>query len=857
MKTSVPTAATLSRFVSTGLVAGAILLAAVTAVRAAAPTVQVLSPECPAWADLSKPADYIVAGIDPDNDLSHCDLYVNGAIVQGKNFTSPTSGTTCAFSYTFNAAGSNTISFQAVDKQNHYSSGVRCSVVVVKPPLNRNLRVLTFNAHLFEDSPVECVIRCADTWTSRDVKWTDYTYYDEDRRYQIAAHIRSSGADIVAVQEVWAYGYRYWMADVLDAGSPSYPYNYWYLDSSIDAQNGYHAFHAGLPVCIPPTALLRLPVEADRDRMFNTLGCGLLLLSKYPLSQFDFRRFPTYTQSPLDEADKSDTWADKGVLTAHVDVGGTPIRIGVSHALCGWDDYFGEWGNDYVADAMTTFQHGGQAFMVAINKQCQGQITRFEDYSYFNPAAQATDYGAGWKHVSPVVAAPDCAAAASFEMGGDPFLFGLGTNGSATVSRINDDLATGWTTVCSNIPIRAETITAFKVGGHPYVLGLDREEKKAYVLRINDDPATGATCLRTNTWEPANIAIASFELDGQPYLFDVDTMNQARISRINADPSTGWTHLHTNAWDSTGSLLASFQLGGSPHLFALTEGGNARISRINANPSTGWTHLCTNKWGTDSEYVAVKSFEMNRHPYLFVLRNCCEQGWDVTRARRQPGRAFLTRINEDGRGWENLRHFEDIKMIRDATIDVEDGPPAIMMGDFNIDRNEYGLVNEIFHQAGAVDAYVKVHGTGEGGETVSTNNVLYRYFYKDGSDHERIDYVYVKQSGNGAWLVPTNATVIRNWQMPVNHEDLSDHYPVRVDFRLQEACRLEAAQVPGGSLQFSIQGTIGRNCELQFSSDLLAWERLAEFRLTAAPHVHTDPAPATAARRFYRVQLLP
>ncbi len=839
---------------SIGLAAGAILMAAVTGARAAAPTVQILSPECPSWADLSKPAEYVIAGIDPDNDLSHCDLYVNGARVQGKSFASPNSGTTCTFTYTFTLVGTNTLSFQAVDKQYNYSSGVRCTVIVVKPVIDKKLKVLTFNAHLFEDSPVECMVRCADTWTTNDTKWTDFTYYDDDRRYQIAAHIRSSGADIVALQEVWAYGYRYWIADVLDEGSPSYPYNYWYLDSSVNAKDGIRAFNELLGVCLPLTAtVFNLPVEADRQRHNHTLGCGLLLLSKYPLSNFDFQRFPTYTQTPLNKAASSDTWADKGVLTANVDVGGTPIRIGISHALCGWDDYYGEWDNDYAAAGITTFQQAGQPCMVAINNQGQGRVTRFEDYSCFNPSSQTTQHGAGWKHLSPYLTMPGCRGLTSFEMEGRPFLFALGTNDSATISRLNDDPATGWTVVRSNIFIRADAISVFKLQGHPYIFGLHRGENKAYVLRINDDPSTGCTCLYTNVWDPANTAVASFELDGHPYLIDVDAMNQARISRINADPSAGWTHLYTGAWDSAGSSLEPFHLGGAPHLFSFTDATHARLTRINPDPSTGWTHLCTNSWG--SGYLAVKAFEMNNHPYLFALRNCCEPSLDVTLARYQPGHAFVKRINEDGRGWENLRHFEDMKMIRDATISGEDTPPTIIMGDFNIERNEYGMVNEIFRKAGAIDAYVKVHGTGEGGETVSTNNLLYRYFYPGSSDFERIDYVYVKQSGNGARLDPTNAAVIRTWKMPVNHEDLSDHYPLTVDFRLHEETRLEAAHLAGEALQFRVQGTLGRNCELQFSSDLVVWEKLAEFRLTTVPYTYADPALSTTASRFYRLKL--
>jgi hypothetical protein len=59
---------------------------------------------------------------------------------------------------------------------------------------------------------------------------------------------------------------------------------------------------------------------------------------------------------------------------------------------------------------------------------------------------------------------------------------------------------------------------------------------------------------------------------------------------------------------------------------------------------------------------------------------------------------------------------------------------------------------------------------------------------------DRLDYVYVKPNGIGARLVPTRATVLRDWKflsrypggfppVPVTM-DLSDHYPLMVTFRL-------------------------------------------------------------------------
>ncbi len=71
------------------------------------------------------------------------------------------------------------------------------------------ITVLTYNTHLFEDSPLECIARCAESWVPQyNIKWADYVFEDGPRREGIAARVRSSGADIVALQEVWAIGYR-------------------------------------------------------------------------------------------------------------------------------------------------------------------------------------------------------------------------------------------------------------------------------------------------------------------------------------------------------------------------------------------------------------------------------------------------------------------------------------------------------------------------------------------------------------------------------------------------------------------------------------------------------------------------
>jgi len=735
---------------------------------------------------------------------------------------------------------------------------------VLAPPVNKKLTVLTYNTHLFEDSSLECIARCGG-------EWAKYNYYDGDRQWWIAAYTRSSGADIVALEEVWAYGYRKWFKDTLGQGSPLYQYYSWNVENTVNCMEGLRAYTNVLPACVDGYALLYLPpLSDDYARRFNTLGPGLILLSKYPLTDLRFQRFPTYEQSSRPGG--SEVWSDKGVLTATANVAGTPMRIGISHALTGaYDDWhLGSWDYDYLPNPITAFQVGGEPYLFAVRNDGQARISRLEDYSSFDEATRTMKHGAGWKHICTNYFG-GCRSVASFELGGRSFLLAQ-ENAFARIYSINDDPATGWTLISTNIPLLFNSLIPFRLANHPYLLGV-AGDSTASILRINDDPSTGWTSLYTNTWDAPGDCVLAFQSSGEPYFlsFFGPYYAQARITKVNSDPATGWTHLYTNSWETAwnpnNAITKSFQLNGEAYLLGYDFQGQARFTTINADPSTGWTHLSTNaNWGTG--YAAVVPFEMKGHPCFFGALGCCGQSPDSTLARPQPWRAWLRRIDDNGQGWEELLQLEDLRMIRDATVVEEDGPPAIMMGDFNIHRGNYGVMNEIFQKAGAVDAYTKVHGTAAGGETADYfSNVLYRYFWSttnltDPDLVDRIDYVYVKPSGtNGLYLRPTKAYVRRDWKLPpppdAHSEDLSDHYPLFVEFSLQEECRLEAKQVAGGLWQLSITGTIGRRCKLQYSSDLVQWQDLDEFRLLNSPQLYTDPTPPTLAARFYRVQLQP
>jgi parallel beta-helix repeat protein len=681
--------------------------------------------------------------------------------------------------------------------------------------------VLTYNTHLFEDSILEAICRCGEIPSPDSCTWSDYNYDDGGRRTQIVNRIRASAADIVALEEVWALWWQRWFIEDLQ---DMYPYT-----ATVDSSCAFaDALPWELNACLDGGMICAYCCKApcilwpNTCPKKNTLGNGLVLLSKFPLSDIGFERFPVFSQEGKEGDLGTEAWSDKGILTATVKIGGAPIRIGISHALTGPDDYNSNWDTDYVAPATTTFQLNGESYIFALDKNNQAHISRFEDYGrWWDEKAHKYNSGAGWKHLYAGTWGSAYVAVTSFELDGHPYLFGLNKNNQGHITRINDDPATGWTHLYWGTWGSAYVaVTSFELDGHPYLFGLNNNNQ-GHITRINDDPATGWTHLYWGTWGSAYVAVTSFELEGHPYLFGLNKNNQGHITRINDDPATGWTHLYWGTWGSAYVAITSFELDGHPYLFGLNKNNQGHITRINDDPATGWTHL---HWGTwSSDYTAVKSFQMNGHPYLFAQRNCCDQRIDRPECRPRPGEAYLKRIKDDpSTGWEALYQLEDIKIIRDATIVDEDGPPAIMMGDFNIHASKYGIMDQLFRKAGAVDAYIEVHGTAEGGETIDLkNNKLAPEFCEDKPETsyndcdvsdpnvyptemsvDRIDYVYFKPSGRDARLVPTDANVIRDWKYGADNMDLSDHYPLVVKFRLEAGCE------PQFSADFDCDGIV-------------------------------------------------
>ncbi|MDP3969624.1 MAG: endonuclease/exonuclease/phosphatase family protein [Nocardioides sp.] len=94
-------------------------------------------------------------------------------------------------------------------------------------------------------------------------------------------------------------------------------------------------------------------------------------------------------------------------------------------------------------------------------------------------------------------------------------------------------------------------------------------------------------------------------------------------------------------WMSNYVAVRSFELNGHPYLFGLKQGNDrAYVSRIRDNGS-GWDELGSWEWQSHCLGSAVRTFQLDGHPYVFALN-------------RGDDRASISRIRDDGRGWDDL-----------------------------------------------------------------------------------------------------------------------------------------------------------------------------------------------------------
>ena len=120
-------------------------------------------------------------------------------------------------------------------------------------------------------------------------------------------------------------------------------------------------------------------------------------------------------------------------------------------------------------------------------------------------------------------------------------------------------------------------------------------------------------------------AITTFELNGHPYIFALKKKkgllrhgDTAWITRIN-DDGKGWKHIYIGPWSHDYVAVQSFQLRGHPYLFALKGNDKAYIFRIK-DDGKGWTLVDGGNWNSNYVGTAITPFYLEDNPYVFALK---------------------------------------------------------------------------------------------------------------------------------------------------------------------------------------------------------------------------------------------
>ncbi len=567
------------------------------------------------------------------------------------------------------------------DLSDHYPLLVTFSIEGPRAPAEkREITLLNYNVHAFEGIHGEI---------AQIVKNKVMVYEDYLRLVHIAGRILELDPDIVALEEVWG---PFGQDAVRNTLLRRYPYSY-----------------TG-----PGASLLRST-------------SGVVVLSKFPLSNVEKKVFPIALPIVVGAIPTSlsmqDAFARKGVVTADVELApGAHFRLGVSHALTDQAIGKGKWSKFYRENDITTFTLNGAPYIFGLKDWGfdEAVLARLYDYSWDYGGERRHD--AGWKvtHVGKWSAAYE--AIVSFELDGHPYLFALkGTNAvgvpfhRAYIRRINDDGA-GWTDVWNgrwSSFYRGSAVTSFQFDGRPYIFALKEQENnkgQALIVRIRqngqgyDDSVWGDWGLGSPQF------VVSFQLDGRPYLFETNG-GTARIARVDFDPATGklagWTFVYEGPLSGIPADCSGTDAPGR-------ERGPIAVERIHSG-----------YWGND--FFVSRAFELNGHPHLFSLKSMRGEA-RVDVFETLPGEGYLTRIADDGRGWQNLVNLPHMQIIIDET--VRDDAPAIMMGDLNVHSDHYGNMNRMFETFGAKDAYVAVHGDDPTGSetTDACSNTLTQVF---------------------------------------------------------------------------------------------------------------------------------
>jgi hypothetical protein len=201
--------------------------------------------------------------------------------------------------------------------------------------------------------------------------------------------------------------------------------------------------------------------------------------------------------------------------------------------------------------------------------------------------------------------------------------------------------------------------------------------------------------------------------------------------------------------------VRSFQLNGHPYLLSLRDDNRAVISRIN-DDGRGWTDVYEEKWPSNFVGTAITTFELNGHPYVFALSKG-DEGW-------------ITRINDDGKGWEHIYHnSRSHKYVAVRSFQLN-GHPYL----FGLKETDKALIS-------------RINDDGRGWEDIHEGKWSSQFVGTAIDTFELNGHPYIfaqwKALVTGR-LIPDVAYITRLHEPKTISMDLSDHYPLQVKFKV-------------------------------------------------------------------------
>jgi endonuclease/exonuclease/phosphatase family metal-dependent hydrolase len=641
---------------------------------------------------------------------------------------------------------------------------MKCAVsgTPARDPLTEGLTVLSYNTHLFGGSPADTFGSHAKEAFGRIsgkqpiYKRSDPVVFDEIGRTKgIADQIRKCDADIVALQEVWTGDRQDWFCNEL---KDIYAYRY-------------------------RAPLTENALDLGKGGFKNT--CGLVLLSKYRLTDLKFSPFPTRKLDFNDE----DSWARKGVITATVELwpGGPTFRIGISHAST---DVGGAKQPDMKQISDVTATANGRvldspAIMMgdfnvnwttsgySIMKGIFERLGAVDAYRTVHPQISQGDYTVNvWDNLLYQFFSPDKKVEKRRPPDILDYVFVKQSGGGLQLTPIAAEVFRGWK-YSANLGWWQDTwagkwdsnyiaVVSFQLKKQPYLFGL-KNNNTAYISQIDDD-GRGWHDIYQGKWSSNYVgtAITTFNLKGHPHIFALKRWpsNAAYIARIN-DDGKGWQDIYDGKWSPNYVAVVSFQLKGHPYLFGLKQNNTAYISRIN-DDGRGWKDIYQGKWSSHYVGTAITPFYLNGHPYLFALK--------------KNNTAYISRINDDGKGWTDIyegKWSSNYVAVRSFELNGH----AYLFG---VKTNNTAYITEINDDGrGWRDIY-----RGEWSSNYAASAITTFDLDVQDQDGNRVTLPHMFSLKRGPLGTYDQGWITRFSDYTNTLMDLSDHYPVRIKFKV-------------------------------------------------------------------------